>query len=519
MTMGIRSAEERPRDASRRRLAPMAALLFVLFFCIYSFFYTGDILGSGDEIIRYLMTDSFVHGRGFTAQYPNGDGRWVTYGSQLLPKYGLVHPLFASPLRLLALLADDRQDADVRQDMVMLYEVPADRRALRLVLWFNPILAALLCVAFYRAAALLGYGGRCGFLASLALGLCTFVFAYTPFFFTEILSALLLFLSYCLALRQGRSGSILSGLCAGLLISNNALFLLTAPVLLWMAVWHGYSARDTWRAAARFLVGLGVGSLFLVYQITKLHGFGYGHEPGFITPLFVGLYGLLLSPGKSLFVFSPIALVACAGFPAFARAHGRAALGATLLVLIPFLAYAKWYNWAGGTCWGPRFLLPIVPLLMLGVLPLFARWRELGPLKKGLIASTALLSFWVQITAIAAPYYAWFQYASQHLAVEMGDSRLGRHGIDDPLLLFQVSLPYFPEYCPPDLQTRALLEIIGHGRLEEMPPEWIRSRRYGWPFVIALIAGASFGLCWRMSAPNTQQHRIASPTRLRSRSQ
>lgn len=129
---------------------------------------------------------------------------------------------------------------------------------------------------------------------------------------------------------------------------------------------------------------------------------GYDRSDFYATPWGVGLPGLLTSPSRGLLIFSP-ALVAVpwgvwrllrgcgdadagapdagkreplgqpaasatgraseppspeagtgAGDGAFALAAGAAALGSLLL-------YARWFEWWGGWCWGPRFLLEAMP--------------------------------------------------------------------------------------------------------------------------------------------------------------
>jgi hypothetical protein len=100
---------------------------------------------------------------------------------------------------------------------------------------------------------------------------------------------------------------------------------------------------------------------------------GYASESGlFITPLAVGLYGLLLSPGKSVLLFAPPLLLAIPGGALLWR-RGRAdlALLCAGLFLSHLLLYAKWGEWQGGGVWGPRFLLPV---LAVGMLPAALLW-------------------------------------------------------------------------------------------------------------------------------------------------
>jgi hypothetical protein len=104
---------------------------------------------------------------------------------------------------------------------------------------------------------------------------------------------------------------------------------------------------------------------------------GYENE-GFTTPLHVGLYGLLFSPGKGIIYFAPPVILlpfALAYIWRVGQAHLRVEVlwlvGQFLLV---FGFHALWSSWEGNVAWGPRFLVPFVPLMLW---PLGALAREI----------------------------------------------------------------------------------------------------------------------------------------------
>lgn len=118
-------------------------------------------------------------------------------------------------------------------------------------------------------------------------------------------------------------------------------------------------------------------------------GTGAGHESVPLlayfhqTALLVGVGGVLASPGRGLFVYSPVLLFALAGLattwhrgPAPFRAL---ALGLPLVVLV----VGKWFMWWGGHCFGPRLLADTTPVLCFFLYPLgelLSRRRALGVL-------------------------------------------------------------------------------------------------------------------------------------------
>jgi hypothetical protein len=129
---------------------------------------------------------------------------------------------------------------------------------------------------------------------------------------------------------------------------------------------------------------------------------GYAGE-GFTTPVLKGLYGLLASPGRGLIWYSAPTAVA-ATLCATAVRKARAAGFRDAVVLAGFIAYlllyASWGSFEGGWCWGPRFLLPFVPLLHVSLLPLLARARAL-------FVVTGLCGFFVNAWEYSTEWQKW----------------------------------------------------------------------------------------------------------------
>lgn len=80
---------------------------------------------------------------------------------------------------------------------------------------------------------------------------------------------------------------------------------------------------------------------------------------------FDGLWRLLVGPNKGLLFYFPLLPVAVAGLVLLARAKGTRAAAVTLGATSAgvWALYAGWWAWDGSHGWGPRFLVPLVPLL------------------------------------------------------------------------------------------------------------------------------------------------------------
>ena len=91
-------------------------------------------------------------------------------------------------------------------------------------------------------------------------------------------------------------------------------------------------------------------------------------------PLIGGLLGLLASPGRGVIWYSPCVILGLVGFR---YARKSKFLEALLIIVFSFhflvINSGSW--WMGGWAWGPRYLLPIFPLLLSLAALLTKRWR------------------------------------------------------------------------------------------------------------------------------------------------
>ena len=111
------------------------------------------------------------------------------------------------------------------------------------------------------------------------------------------------------------------------------------------------------------LIGLGL-LYFNLIRYGTLSETGYSQELLFRAP-WVGSFGLLLSPGRGLFIYAPFTLLLFFGLkPAWRRLSTPYFWLIAALCLFYWLFYGAWFAWGGTWGWGPRFLLPILPLLM-----------------------------------------------------------------------------------------------------------------------------------------------------------
>jgi hypothetical protein len=305
----------------------------------------------------------------------------------LFSKYGLGQPATAAPLYatgryLLGRLMGAAEPFYIGRFLALL--VPAFATALT---------GALLCawaMHLYTSA-------RVGVALALLYGVGTLAWPYSRFFFSEPLFTACLVLA---ALAISTRRPLLAGLALGYAVWTRVGGLLLLPaflVYLWLKTADEVpTTKDqrvhlsrrlpaiAWPLVFRRFCWLGLGGLpfaltMIGYNWVRFRTFteqGYAGE-GFTGNLLVGLYGLLLSPGKSVFLYVPLLLALPWAVVPFARRFKPEATLIGLLTSITLLQSALWWIWWAGWGWGPRFLVPLMPFLILPLGVLLGRraWR------------------------------------------------------------------------------------------------------------------------------------------------
>ena len=118
------------------------------------------------------------------------------------------------------------------------------------------------------------------------------------------------------------------------------------------------------------------------------------------TPLLEGLIGQLASPGKSIFLYTPLLVLAVLGARALYRREPVLAAVVALATVLSLLFHAKLVNWSGDLAWGPRLLVPIVGMMLLPLGPWLEQWRPWRRPARGGVVLVVAVSAAVQVLGI-----------------------------------------------------------------------------------------------------------------------
>ncbi|HTG32278.1 MAG TPA: hypothetical protein VLB76_05060 [Thermoanaerobaculia bacterium] len=189
-----------------------------------------------------------------------------------------------------------------------------------------------------------------------------------------VVGALLLLTGPCTAPRV-----IAAGLLCGLIAGNRPPDAILAAALgAYGLFWAGRRAALLAASAA-----LPMGLVLLYNLGVAGHvagGYGLMGDPGvFQYNLLSGLGGLLFSPTRGLFVFSPFLLFLVLAWRHPPRDRGERGLSLAISagVVLQVLLYAK-ADWRGGSSWGPRYMTDLLPLLLWMLAPVVAALRGFG---------------------------------------------------------------------------------------------------------------------------------------------
>ncbi|MBN1977762.1 MAG: glycosyltransferase family 39 protein [Anaerolineae bacterium] len=390
-----------------RRTACLVGLFLLLIYLLL----TSLRIGSGDGETIYQATRSFVEGRGFAIPPPSpdavvldpfgepippeklrGGGPYGAWGSdgRYYAQYGVGQSLLAVPFYLLGRgihrLTGWGTEGFVTRAAVML---------------LNPVALAGAGGVLYCLARRLGYGGGAAVGVALVAGLATPLLVYGETFFSEPLVALALLVAVWAALAGSEGAAsawINCGAALGVAVLVKPVAAVAAPAFL---VFAALRKEGRWRAVtllasplALALAGVGC------YNVAR---FGSPFDTGYRTaawgvPPWVGLAGLLWSPGKGLLWYCPPVLLGLAGFVPLMRRRPRAMILLGGVAGLYLLVHSVYNHWHGSGAWGPRLILPILPLLILPAAEWFQRspHRAWGRLALALIV---VLGFVVQVPA------------------------------------------------------------------------------------------------------------------------
>ena len=396
MVLARRSPDAHPEESRVTRVIGMWLAVGVALGCLFT---AGGGMTSMDGVVAFNVTQNLVE-RGSVATsggvielepYRGRDGRFYS-------PFGIAQSIWNVPFYLTgrAVAASlpprvGRSDA-VPKAVVALATIPA---------------VALLAWICFALLVKLGAERRRAVTIALLGVFATPMWPHSGFGFNQPLAGMFLWLAVLGAIA-GVSGPLNvralagAGLAAGGALLTRHEMVLAAGVI---AVWLFSVTPRRWTAASAYVAGFTPAAV--AWGALNWWRFGNPLEtgylrdpaPGFGSSILAGTAGLLFSPYSSLFLYCPLALLSLPALPALWRRNRSATVLIVSVFAFCFLFYASLANWMGARSYGPRYLVPLLPAL---VLPL-AFWKP-SPAFRWIAALILAVSVTVQIPGVLVDY-------------------------------------------------------------------------------------------------------------------
>ena len=400
-------------------------------------------------------------------------------------------------------------------------------------LFTNAWITALSVVLVFLIASRLGYHGQVALALTILFGLATLAWPYAKFDFAEpgVTLALLGTLYFLMrGLQERQFGWLLVGglaLLGGIAVKDvtalNLAVLAFVPALVTLQTTPGFLRRLAVAAArtVAFLAPialLGAAALVLGSDVEppEITNLTARFRAWFYLPVWIGLYGNILSPGKSVFLYAPPLILGLFGSLPFIQRHKWWALpfiGIPLLYLFVHSGTGVWY---GGDSWGPRFLVPAVPFLLIMAAPIVEKALfDNGVRELRAVIALGAAGVGVQILAIAKHFDGYFDLLRSQILPQIPESgaflagRVGQayyaapalDAVDRENVLSLFAAPFSPLFAHIWLlagdfaklflptQPDVLQSVLGH-------PPWTLLGAAIWPQDPAYLLGLDF---WSMA--------------------
>lgn len=221
---------------------------------------------------------------------------------------------------------------------------------------------------------------------------------------------------------------VLQKLVFGVLMPIVALFLLAAYREPGEGTWAALAPRRFVRQVGTAVLTIGLPLVLIAALALAANGYRFGspfntgytqfeRERQLLVDPSEGLVGFWVEPRKSVLLHFPLLGFAAIGAVWFARRYPVDWFFALFSFLAIYLASSFFVNWRGNWCYGPRYLLPVLPVLSLPVLalldPAFGLFRAGRYAMMALMAGILAWSVWNQWWANRLEFFTPFRVEAQ----------------------------------------------------------------------------------------------------------
>jgi hypothetical protein len=344
---------------------------------------TGYSIETAEAILSRGQLD-IPYGEGGTLKAP--DGRSYS-------KYGIGLPIYFIPF------------VAVGDGLSRITGLPSEEMIGFLISFANIPFALLALFSFARLLRLFGVAQAYAGLLLVGLGLGTLAWPYVVFDFSEAMQMGLLMLTVYCVVRRSRPAIIAAGMAFAWLVLVKLIYIVFFPAFALYLFTRPGELRHRLKVLAAFTFPFIVACGFLAWLNAVRFGSafesGYGGEArqfifsqmGETVPKFLGSFE------TGIFIYCPILILGVFGWTRFFKRHRAEAALCLTFIVANFIWATSWWAWGEGwTWWGPRLLVPAIPLWLLPAAFLFQRSQSRRRLF--VVAFVTLIAILAQIPGV-----------------------------------------------------------------------------------------------------------------------
>lgn len=242
-----------------------------------------------------------------------------------------------------------------------------------LELFYGPVFSALSVGTFFLLCRAFNFTQKISTALSMLFGFTTTIWAYSETSLNVVPTTFFVLLGILFYRRfqnnQSITNLILCGVSLGYgFLTRHDVALLIVPLFVFF-LYDLKKKNDKIKKFFAFVIptvaSYGIYHIINIVRIgtSTVSSSSFGGEGS--TPLHLGIFGLLLSPGVGLLIFAPILLTSFFSFPDFYKSHKPESLLFLSFAISFLIFYGSSGYWHGLNAWGARYLLIIVPFLLL----------------------------------------------------------------------------------------------------------------------------------------------------------
>jgi 4-amino-4-deoxy-L-arabinose transferase-like glycosyltransferase len=344
--------------------------VFIFFWAIFAL--TNSGVDSSEGLFHYEVAVQIIkHGQlGFATQ-PEGVFQIAPNG-RFYAGHEIGNTLFMLPTAFINVMLEN---------VASFVSLETIKKAQQFILSFQASIYSSITATLFFALLRVGFNQtvKLSFIATILLALTTFFWTYSHNLFDGVLCTTLLTFSFfsLVRYRQTKNSAFIISCFVALgfaFITRVSMVLAILVAFTYLLIYCQASIRQKLREftiAGITLVPFVIWQFWynflrtgIVYK-SPVQTSVYAVNNALDGNMIIGLFGLLFSPGKSIFIYAPLLLISVFLFRRFYRQYPKEGIYIAALTIIWFLLHTRLRSWYGAAGWGPRHLITILPILFL----------------------------------------------------------------------------------------------------------------------------------------------------------